>query len=316
MNVKGIDQVREMQRIAVEESRLGIPLIFGYDVIHGYQTIFPIPLAEAASWNMEAIEKSARISAIEASAAGLNWTFAPMVDISRDSRWGRVMEGAGEDPYLGSMIARARVNGFQGDELNAHNTIAACAKHLAAYGFAESGKEYNRADIGLSTLYNIVLPPFKAAKEAHVRTFMNSFNQLNGVPATGDSFLQRDILKGEWNFDGFIVSDWASIAEMTTHGFATNGKEAAQLAVNAGSDMDMESSLYLTELKALVEERKVDISKIDDAVRRILRVKEELGLLDDPYKYCNKQREKKLIGHISKECLRPQSPQPSSQRRH
>jgi len=297
LNVRGAKQVREMQKLAVENSRLGIPLIFGFDVIHGHKTVSPIPLAEAASWDLEAIKKSARIAAIEAAAEGLNWTFAPMVDISRDARWGRVMEGAGEDPYLGSRIAEARVRGFQGDDLTADNTIAACAKHFAAYGFAESGKDYNTADVGISTLYNVVLPPFKAAKDAGVLTFMNSFNELNGIPATGDEFLQRDLLKDEWGFDGFIVSDWGSITEMIPHGFAADGVHAAEIAANAGSDMDMQSYLYVEHLEKLVEEGKVDEAKIDDAVRRILRVKFKLGLFDDPYKYCDEAREKKLIYH-------------------
>lgn len=297
LNVRGAREVREIQKVAVENSRLGIPLIIGFDVIHGYKTIGPIPLAEAASWDLEAIEKSARVAAIESSAAGINWTFAPMVDISRDARWGRVMEGAGEDPYLGSLIARARVKGFQGDDLSAPNTIAACAKHFAGYGFAESGKDYNTADVGVSTLYNVILPPFKAAADAGARTFMNSFNELNGIPATGDVFLQREILKGEWGFDGFIVSDWGSIGEMRDHGFAKDGAHASEIAVNAGSDMDMESHLYVKHLKPLVESWKVDMNEIDDAVRRIIRVKFELGLFDDPYRYCDEDREKEVTGH-------------------
>lgn len=294
LNVRGVEDVRKVQKIAVEESRLGIPLIIGFDVIHGYETLSPIPLAESASWDLKAIKNSARMAAIEASAAGINWTFAPMVDISRDARWGRVMEGAGEDPYLGSLIAKARVEGFQGEDLSAPNTIAACAKHFAGYGFAESGRDYNTVDVGTSTLYNTILPPFKAAQDAGVRTFMNSFNELNGVPATGDKMLQRDLLKGEWNFDGFVVSDWGSITEMIAHGHAKNGKHAAELAANAGSDMDMESYHYVNELKQLVEAGKVDEQLIDDAARRILRVKFELGLFDDPYKYCDDSREKEV----------------------
>lgn len=297
LNVRGVEAVRAMQKIAVEESRLGIPMIFGFDVIHGYKTTFPIPLAEAASWDMDAIENAARISAIEAAAAGINWTFAPMVDVSRDARWGRVMEGSGEDPFLGSAIAVARVKGFQGDDLSDEATIAACAKHFAAYGFAESGKDYNTADVGTSTLYNIILPPFKAAVDAGVKTFMNSFNELNGIPATGSQELQRGLLKGEWGFDGFVVSDWGSIGEMRDHGFAANGEDAARIAVNAGSDMDMESHLYVKHLVELVKSGVVRESHIDDAVRRILEVKEELGLFDDPYKYCDAEREELLIGH-------------------
>ncbi|WP_304200902.1 beta-glucosidase BglX [Flavobacterium alvei] len=299
LNVRGVKEVRAVQKIAVEETRLGIPLIIGFDVIHGYKTLSPIPLAESASWDMEAIKKSAQIAADEASAVGINWTFAPMIDIYRDARWGRVMEGAGEDPYLGSKIATARVKGFQGEtkaDLLKVNTIAACAKHFAAYGFAEAGRDYNTVDISNSTLYNTVLPPFKAATDAGIRTFMNSFNILNGVPATGSSFLQRDILKGNWKFDGFVVTDWGSIREMIVHGYAKDGAEASERALNAGSDMDMESSLYVAELVKLVQEGKVKETLIDDAVRRILRVKFELGLFDDPYKYCDEKREKAIVG--------------------
>lgn len=300
LSVRGVKEVRAVQKIAVEETRLGIPLIIGFDVIHGYKTLSPIPLAEAASWDMEAIKKSASIAADEASASGINWTFGPNVDISHDARWGRVMEGAGEDPYLGSKVAIARVTGFQGDhkeDLSKINTIAACAKHFAAYGFAEAGRDYNMVDISNSRLYNTVLPPFKAAAEAGVRTFMNSFNLLNGVPATGNSFLQRDILKGKWKFDGFVVSDWASVREMLVHGYAKDGADATLKAVTAGSDMDMESHLYVAELAKLVKEGKVKEDLVDDAVRRILRVKFELGLFDNPYKYCDEAREKATIGN-------------------
>ena len=299
LTVRGVKEVKAVQKIAVEETRLGIPLIIGFDVIHGYKTLSPIPLAEAASWDLEAIKKSAQVAADEASAVGINWTFGPNVDISNDARWGRVMEGAGEDPYLGSKIAKARVTGFQGDtkaDLMKVNTIAACAKHFAAYGFAESGRDYNTVDISDSKLYNTVLPPFKAATDAGVRTLMNSFNILNGVPATGNAFLQRDILKGQWKFDGFVVSDWASVREMIPHGFAKDGAEATAKAVIAGSDMDMESHLYVVELVKLVKEGKVKEALVDDAVRRILRVKFELGLFDDPYKYCDEKREKATLG--------------------
>ena len=296
LNVTGVKNVYALQKIAVEETRLGIPLIFGFDVIHGYKTISPIPLGESASWDVEAIEKSARIAAEEAAAAGLNWTFAPMVDIYRDARWGRVMEGAGEDTYLGSVIATARVKGFQGNDLSDFSTIAACAKHFAAYGFPEAGRDYNTADINKYTLYNYVFPPFKAAVDAGVSTFMNSFNTLNEIPATGSKFLQRDVLKGDWGFEGFVVSDWGSIGEMIPHGYAKDGVHAAELAANAGSDMDMESSLYVRELQGLVGEGKVDISVINDAVKRILGVKYDLGLFEDPYKYCDLDREKNIIG--------------------
>jgi len=296
LNVRGVKEVRAVQKIVIEESRLGIPLIIGFDVIHGYRTISPIPLAEAASWDMEAIKKSASVAASEAAAAGINWTFAPMIDISRDARWGRVMEGAGEDPFLGSRIAEARVRGFQGEDLSSVTTIAACAKHFAAYGFSESGKEYNTVDIGTSTLYNIVFPPFKAAADAGVKTFMNSFNELNGIPATGNIFLQREILKKQWNFNGFIVSDWASIAEMIPWGFSQDLREAAKSAIIAGSDMDMESKAYVNHLSDLVNDKEVEALLLDDAVRRILRVKFELGLFDDPYKYCDEERESVTIG--------------------
>jgi len=297
LNVKGVENVRKLQEIVVKESRLGIPLLFGFDVIHGHKTLFPIPLAESASWDLKAIERSARVSAIEASAVGINWTFAPMVDISRDARWGRVMEGAGEDPYLGSKVGVARIKGFQGDDLSKNNTIAATAKHLAGYGFAEAGRDYNTVDIGTSTLYNVVLPPFQAAVENDVKTVMNSFNVLNGIPATANKFLQRDILKSKWNFKGFVVSDWGSGYEMIDHGFAENLEQVAEQSANAGSDMDMESYAYITHLKSLVEKGKVSMSVIDDAVKRILKVKFELGLFDDPYRYCSPEREKTLLYH-------------------
>jgi len=297
LNVRGTEEVRKVQRIAVEESRLGIPLIIGFDVIHGYKTISPIPLAEAASWDLDAIRKSAGVAASEAAASGINWTFAPMVDICRDPRWGRIMEGAGEDPYLGSKIAFARVKGFQGNDLSATNTIAACAKHFAGYGFSEAGRDYNTVDVGTATLNNIIFPPFRGAKDAGVATFMNAFNVLNGIPATGNSFLQRDILKGDWGFRGFVVSDWGSVGEMIPHGYASDGKEAAMLAVNAGCDMDMESYLFVNNLESLVKEGKVKEAFIDDAVRRILRVKFGLGLMDDPYKYCDAEREKQVVGN-------------------
>lgn len=295
LNVRGVKDVRALQKIAVEETRLGIPLIFGFDVVHGYKTISPIPLAEAASWDLEAMKKSAEIAAAESAVAGLNWTFAPMVDISRDARWGRVMEGAGEDPYLGSQIAIARVKGFQGDKFNEFR-LAACTKHFAGYGFAESGRDYNTVDISDNTLHNIILPPFKATVDAGVLTFMNSFNELEGIPATGNSYLQRELLKKDWKFDGFVVSDWGSLGEMIPHGYAKDLKDAAMKAANAGSDMDMESYGYVSHLADLVKEGKVSEDKIDDAVRRILKVKFELGLFDNPYKYCDENREKEYTG--------------------
>lgn len=297
LNVVGAQKVRELQKIAVEETRLGIPLIFGLDVIHGHKTLFPIPLAEAASWDLAAIEQGARIAAIESSAQGINWTFAPMVDISFDARWGRVAEGAGEDPFLGSKVAQARVRGFQGQDLTAPDTIAATAKHLAGYGFAEGGRDYNRVDMSTYTLFNVVLPPFQATVEADVKTFMNAFNTLNGVPVTASGFLLRDVLKDRWGFNGFVVSDWASIQEMVPHGYAEDNRQAAELALQAGTDMDMEGYAYVNELEQSVRSGKADQKHIDDAVRRILTVKEELGLLDDPYRYVSQEREKNLLYH-------------------
>ncbi|MGE0019777.1 MAG: beta-glucosidase BglX [Draconibacterium sp.] len=295
LNVTGVVATRKVQQLAVDSSRLGIPLILGYDVIHGYRTMFPIPLGEAASWDPEVAKLSAKVAAAESAAAGLHWTFAPMVDVSRDARWGRVMEGAGEDPYLGSQFAYARVKGFQGDDLAAENTIAACIKHFAAYGLAEAGRDYNTVDLSEQRLQNEILPPFKASVDAGAATFMNSFNTLNGIPATGDVHLQRDILKGDWGFDGFVVSDWGSIGEMINHGAAANNREAAKLAMIAGSDMDMEANAYINELKGLVESGEIQESLIDDAVRRILRIKFRLGLFDDPWKYCNPELEKSVI---------------------
>jgi beta-glucosidase len=296
LNVTGAAATRAAQELAVKNSRLGIPLIFGLDVIHGYRTAFPIPLGEAASFDLEAIEASARIAATEAAAAGLHWTFAPMVDIARDARWGRTMEGAGEDPYLGARVAAARVRGFQGKDLAALDTIAACAKHYAAYGFAEGGRDYNTVDVSEQTLRNVVLPPFKAAVEAGVATLMNSFNEIGGTPSTASAHLQRAILKGEWGFDGFVVSDWGSIGELIPHGVAKDALEAARLAITAGSDMDMEAGAYVAELKGLVESGAVDARLIDDAVRRVLRVKFRLGLFDDPYRYSDVERERRVVG--------------------
>lgn len=296
INVLGVKDIKALQKIAVENSRLHIPILFGFDVVHGYQTISPIPLAESASWDLEAIQKSAQIAAEETSSAGVNWTFAPMVDITRDARWGRVMEGAGEDTYLGSKIAFARVKGFQGNDFKGRNTILACAKHFAGYGFAEAGRDYNTVDIGTSTLHNVVLPPFKATVDAGVRTFMNSFNEINGIPSTSSGSLQRQLLKDEWKFDGFVVSDWGSIGELVNHGQAKDGKHAAELALNAGSDMDMESYLYVEHIASLVKEGKVKESFVDDAARRILRVKFEMGLFENPYKYCDEVNEKETIG--------------------
>jgi len=291
LNVFTVSRMRQYQDIAMQ-SRLKIPLMFGQDVIHGYKTTFPIPLGEAASWDLDAIKLAARIAATEASAGGVHWTFAPMVDISRDPRWGRVMEGAGEDTYLGSLIAKARVEGFQGDKIGATNSVLACAKHFAAYGAAEGGRDYNSVDMSERMLWEVYLPPFKAAIDANVATFMTSFNDLNGIPATGSTYLYRDILKGKWNFSGLVVSDWGAVGEMINHGYAKDGKEAAKAAILAGTDIDMESRSYKNNLAQLVNEGKVDIALVDDAVRRVLQKKFELGLFDDPYKFFDEKREK------------------------
>ena len=295
LNILGTQHTRQYQELAMQ-SRLKIPLLFGQDVIHGYKTTFPLPLAEAASWDLNAMELSARIAAVEASASGIHWTFAPMVDVSRDPRWGRVMEGAGEDTYLGSKIAYARVKGFQG-KLGDVNSVMACVKHFAAYGAAVGGRDYNSVDMSERMLWETYLPPFKSALDAGAATFMNSFNDLNGIPATGNKYLQRDILKGKWNFQGFVVSDWGSIGEMVSHGYSKDNKEAALQAITAGSDMDMESNAYRYHLAELVKEKKVSITLIDDAVKRILRKKFELGLFDDPFKYCNLEREQAALNN-------------------
>ena len=291
LNAVGAKNTKNWQDQAMQ-SRLKIPLLFGQDVIHGFRTTFPIPLGETATWDMNLIEKSARIAATEASAYGIHWTFAPMVDIGRDPRWGRVMEGAGEDTYLGTLVGKARVKGFQGNGLGNKDAVMACAKHFAAYGAAVGGRDYNSVDMSLRQLHETYLPPFKAVSDMGVATFMNSFNDINGIPATGNKYLQRDLLKGAWNFQGFVVSDWGSIGEMIPHGFAKDNKDAALKAIIAGSDMDMESRSYINHLAELVKEGKVDIQLVDDAVRRILTKKYELGLFDDPYRFINEKREK------------------------
>ncbi|MWB95693.1 glycosyl hydrolase [Flavobacterium sp. GA093] len=296
LNIIGTKYTRQYQELAMQ-SRLKIPMLFGQDVIHGYKTTFPIPLAEAASWDLAAIELAARVAATEAAASGIHWTFAPMVDIGRDPRWGRVMEGAGEDTYLGSKIAYARVKGFQGNKLGDLNSVMACVKHFAAYGAATGGRDYNSVDMSERMLFETYLPPFKAALDAGAATFMNSFNDVNGIPATGNAHLQRDILKGKWNFQGFVVSDWGSIGEMVAHGYSKNLKEAAYSAITAGSDMDMESNAYRYNLAELVKENRVSIDLIDDAVRRILRKKFELGLFEDPYKYSDEKRAEKVLNN-------------------
>ncbi|MCX6246196.1 MAG: beta-glucosidase BglX [Bacteroidetes bacterium] len=301
LNASTPDYVKKLQKMAVEESRLKIPLLFGYDVIHGYRTIFPIPLGQAASWDLDAIEKADRIAAGEASAEGICWTFAPMVDISRDPRWGRVSEGAGEDPFLGSRIAEARVRGFQGTGYEDGRHILACAKHFAAYGDPMAGRDYNVVDISPASLYEYYLPPYKACVDAGVATVMTSFNEINGMPSTCNSWLLTDLLRKEWGFNGFVVTDWTSINELVEHGVAEDLKSAAELSLNAGVDMDMMGSTFLDYLPGLVKENKVKISDIDRAVRYILRAKIQVGLFDDPYRFCNQQREQSEI--MTKESL-------------
>lgn len=285
---------RELQKIAVEETRLGIPLLFGYDVIHGYKTTYPIPLAEACSWDMELIEKSARLAAKEAAAAGLHWTFNPMVDIARDPRWGRIAEGSGEDPYLGSLIAAAKVRGYQGDDLSDPATLMACVKHFAAYGAAQAGRDYHTVDMTERTLREVYLPPYKAALDAGCNTVMTSFNEVDGVPASGNKWLMTEILRNEWGFDGFVVTDYTAINEMIPHGYARDEKHAAELAANAGVDMDMQGAVYQNHLAQLVREGKVSEETIDESVRLVLRKKFELGLFDDPYRYSDVEREKEV----------------------
>ena len=293
LNAVGVDLTYELQKISMEQSHLKIPLLFGFDVIHGFKTTFPVPLAESCSWDTSIIKMSAKYQALEASAVGVHWTFAPMLDIARDPRWGRIVEGAGEDPYLGSRFAAARVRGLQGD-LSEFN-IAACAKHFAAYGCAEGGRDYNTVDVSERTLREIYFPPFKAAVEAGAMTFMSSFNEISGIPSTGNKWLLTDVLRNEWGFNGFVVSDWGSISEMTTHGFAKDTAEAAKKGIVAGCDMDMQARAYKNKLKSLITDGKIPKSLLDESVRRILRVKYKLGLFDNPYKYCNKDREKSTV---------------------
>ena len=297
------DYTRKLQQVAVENTRLGIPLIFGYDVIHGHRTIFPISLGESASWDLKAMEESARVAAIEASAEGIQWTFAPMVDIARDPRWGRVSEGAGEDTYLGCQIAKARVKGFQGDDLSKNNTILACAKHFAAYGAAQAGRDYNTVDISERVLRETYLPPFKACVDEGAATFMTSFNELDGVPSSGNKYLLKDILRDEWKFDGFVVTDYTSINEMVKHGISKDDYDAGKLAINSGVDMDMQGTIYYNYLEKMVKNNDVSEATIDNACRNILNLKYKLGLFEDPYRYCDAEREKKVVmcdEHIAK----------------
>ena len=294
-NAYTTDYIRELQRVAVEESRLGIPLMFGYDVVHGHKTIFPVPLAESCSWDMDLIRQSASVAAAEAAASGLNWTFAPMVDISVDPRWGRVCEGAGEDPYLGSQIAAARVKGFQGSDLADTLSVLACVKHFAGYGAPIAGRDYNTVDMSERTLREVYLPPYKAGVDAGALSVMTAFNEYDGVPSTGNSYLLKDILKKQWGFQGFVVTDYTSINEMVHHGVAANDAEAGVLAVNAGVDMDLQGVVYFNYLKAMVESGRVSRKTIDEAVLRILNVKSKLGLFDNPYLYCDASRERKIV---------------------
>ena len=297
LNLLGVAENRKLQQLVVDSSRLGIPLIFSYDVIHGYRTMFPIPLGESASWDVDLMELSAKIAAKEAAAAGLQWTFSPMIDVSRDARWGRVMEGSGEDPYLTSRIGEAKITGYQGEDLSDPFTIAACAKHFAGYGFAESGKDYNSVSVGKHTLHNYILPPFLAASKKGAATFMNSFNDIDGKPATTNPYLVRDLLKEKWEFEGVVVSDWNSIGETINHGTSKDLKDAARQALIAGSDIDMEANAYINHLEDLVQNGQVSESLVDDAVRRILSLKYKLGLFEDPYKYFDEEREKDLVGN-------------------
>lgn len=283
LNEVEASRVNALQRVAVEESRLGIPLLIARDVIHGFKTIFPIPLGQAATFNPEIVEDGARVAAIEASSVGIRWTFAPMIDISRDPRWGRIAESCGEDTYLTSVMGVAMVKGFQGDSLNNPASLAACAKHFVAYGASEGGRDYNSTNIPERQLRNVYLPPFEAAARQGAATFMTSFNDNDGVPSTGNKFILKDVLRDEWGFDGIVVSDWASVGEMVSHGFAKDAAEAAMKATNAGVDMDMVSNAYLTSLKQLIENGRVSQATIDNAVRHILRIKFRLGLFDNPY---------------------------------
>jgi len=296
-NAHTAEYVRELQRVAVEESRLGIPLLFGYDVIHGHKTIFPISLGESASWDLAAIENSARISAVEAAASGINWTFAPMVDISVEPRWGRVSEGAGEDPYLGSLVGVARVKGYQGkdNDLSDPLTVMACVKHFAAYGAPQAGRDYNTVDMSERVFFDTYLPPYQAAIDAGAMSVMTSFNELDGVPASGSEYLLTDILRKKLGFKGMVVTDYTSINEMVHHGVAANDAEAGLLAIKAGVDMDMQGEVYFKYLKKQVEDGLVDEKTIDNSVRNVLKVKFMLGLFDDPYRYCNTEREKELV---------------------
>ena len=293
LNAYTVDAVRNLQKSAVEETRLKIPMLFGYDVIHGHRTIFPIPLAQACMWDLAAVEQIERIAATEATAEGINWTFAPMVDITLDPRWGRVDEGSGEDTWLGCKIAEARVKGFQGNDLKANNTLLSCVKHFAAYGASQAGRDYNTVDMSQVSLYEWYLPPYKAAIDAGSGSVMTSFNEIAGVPSTASHWLMTELLRKEWGFNGFVVTDYNAINEMINHGVAANLKDAAMLAINAGVDMDMQGGAYISSLDELVKENKVSMDRIDEAVRVVLGAKFKLGLFDDPYRYCSIERQEK-----------------------
>ncbi len=293
-NIKTVEKICAVQKVAVEESRLKIPMLFGMDVIHGYETVFPIPLGLSCTWDMQAIERSARIAAMEASADGINWTFSPMVDIARDPRWGRIAEGSGEDAYLGSQIAKAMVKGYQGNDLSKNNTIMACVKHYAMYGAAEAGRDYNTTDMSRVRMYNEYLPPYKAAVDAGAGSVMASFNEVDGIPATGNKFLMTDVLRKQWGFKGFVVTDYTGINEMIDHGMG-NLQTVSALALNAGIDMDMVGEGFLATLQKSLKEGKVTIAQIDAACRLILEAKYKLGLFEDPYRYCNAERSKTEI---------------------
>lgn len=288
-NLKGVDKIRDVQRLAVENSRLGIPLLFGMDVIHGYETIFPIPLGLSCTWDIPAIEESARIAAVEASADGISWTFSPMVDISRDPRWGRVSEGSGEDPFLGAPIARAMVRGYQGKDMSRNDEIMACIKHFALYGAAEAGRDYNTVDMSRQRMFNDYMLPYQAGVEAGAGSVMASFNEVEGVPATANKWLMTDVLRGAWGFNGFVVTDFTGISEMIEHGIGDLQTVSAR-AINAGVDMDMVSEGFIGTLKKSVEEGKVSVETVNTACRRILEAKYKLGLFDNPYKYCDLKR--------------------------
>src|SRR6266849_106378 len=295
LNLTGATGTREAQRVAVMESRLRIPLLLGYDVIHGYRTTFPIPLAEASTWDPAAVEATAHVAAVEAAAAGVTWTSAPIVDIARDPRWGRIAEGSGEDPYLGSAMAAARVRGFQGTDPRAPDAVLATVKHFAAYGGAEGGRDYNTVDLSERTLREVYVPPYKAALDAGAGSVMTSFNEIGGIPSTASPWLMTTLLRREWGFRGFVVSDWTAVAELMNHGVAGSRAEAGKLALEAGVDMDMVSRIYVDDLPALVRAGRIPMAVVNEAVRRMLRAKAALGLFDDPYHGTTVERERAVL---------------------